>query len=277
MAPESHDLMAEQIRATVPQPFEVVGQRKDGSTFPLEIFSKNIPFDGRTVAVAAVRDITERKQTEEALRTSEERFRLLAENAQDIVFRYRFGERRGFEYVSPSATAITGYTPEEWYADPDIAAMAVHPDDREEFQQAIASRRTETGELRAVRKDGKVICVEQRSVPIFDDTGSIVAIEGIIRDVTERKRAEEALQRAREELEAKVERQMSRENPYRLTFRELTILHLVAAGRADKEIAREFGISLRTAQKHVANIRAKMKTGSRTEVGVRAIKEGLLQ
>ena len=64
-----------------------------------------------------------------------------------------------------------------------------------------------------------------------------------LRDITEHKQAEEALQKAREELEARVERQMERGNPYGLTFRELTVLHVVAAGKADKEIAGQLGIS----------------------------------
>ena len=95
-------------------------------------------------------------------------------------------------------------------------------------------------------------------------------------DVTERKRLEAQLQQAREELEGKVEREMVRKNPYRLTFREFTILHFIAAGRADKEIARELGISPLTVHKHVANILGKMNAASRTEAGVRALREGLV-
>ncbi|KKL87914.1 hypothetical protein LCGC14_1929980, partial [marine sediment metagenome] len=100
---------------------------------------------------------------------------------------------------------------------------------------------------------------------------------GIGRDITERKRMEEALQEAREELEGKVERQMLRRNPYGLTFREFTVLHLVAAGRSDREIGITLSISHLTAQKHISNILAKMHASSRTEAGVRAVREGLLE
>ena len=88
---------------------------------------------------------------------------------------------------------------------------------------------------------------------------------------------EETLEQMREELEAKVERQLGRKNLYGLTFRELTVLHLVAAGRADKEIAGELGISPLTVHKHVANVLAKMGASSRTEAGVRALREGLVE
>jgi PAS domain-containing protein len=60
------------------------------------------------------------RRSEEALRESERRFRRLAEDAQDIVYRYRLRTTPAFEYVSPAATAITGYTPEEHYADPHL-------------------------------------------------------------------------------------------------------------------------------------------------------------
>jgi DNA-binding NarL/FixJ family response regulator len=90
-------------------------------------------------------------------------------------------------------------------------------------------------------------------------------------------RAEEALQKARDELEGKVEHQLLRRNPYGLTFREFTVLHLVAAGESDKQIGITLGISHLTAQKHLSNILGKMNVASRTEASVRAVREGLLE
>ena len=65
-------------------------------------------------------------------------------------------------------------------------------------------------------------------------------------------------------------------NRYGLTIRELTVLHLVATGKADKEIARELGISPLTIHKHLSNILGKMHASSRTEAGIRAIRDGLV-
>ncbi len=73
-----------------------------------------------------------------------------------------------------------------------------------------------------------------------------------------------------------MEHQLLRRNPYGLTFRELTILHLVAAGESDKQIGLTLAISALTAQKHLENIRGKMGAASRTEAGVRAVREGVL-
>ena len=95
-------------------------------------------------------------------------------------------------------------------------------------------------------------------------------------DATELRRAEKALQKDREELEDKVERKMLRRNQYRLTFRELTVLHLVADGKTDREIGVTLVISYLTAQKHISNILTKMGASSRTEASVRAVREGLL-
>ena len=98
-----------------------------------------------------------------------------------------------------------------------------------------------------------------------------------VRDVTDRVHREESLLEAREELEGKVERQMVRRNPYHLTFRELTVLHHIAAGKSDKEIAAELSISPLTVQTHVGNILGKMSASSRTDASVRAVREGLLE
>jgi len=67
-----------------------------------------------------------------------------------------------------------------------------------------------------------------------------------------------------------------RGHPYGLTFREMTVLRLVVAGKSDREIGVTLGISPFTASKHVANILRKMGAARRTEAGVRAVREGLL-
>ncbi|MBC7220806.1 MEDS domain-containing protein [Candidatus Bipolaricaulota bacterium] len=128
-----------------------------------------------------------------ALRKSEERFRRLAENAPDLIYRYRLKPSPGFEYVSPSATRITGYTPEEHYADPELGLKLVHPDDRPVLE-ALRAGMGFLGspvQFRWVRKDGQIIWIEQISIPVYDEKGELVVMEGIARDITERKKAED--------------------------------------------------------------------------------------
>jgi DNA-binding NarL/FixJ family response regulator len=88
---------------------------------------------------------------------------------------------------------------------------------------------------------------------------------------------EEDLERAREELEQKVAVRVRGEPAYGLTFRELTVLHLVAAGSSDRDIAVTLGISPLTVSKHVANILLKMGAASRSEASARAVRESLLE
>ncbi len=159
--------------------------------------------DGPVRAVVAHENITARKLAEDARRQSDTQYRELAENAQDLIYRYQFWPERGFTYVSPSATAITGYSPEDHYADPDLGFKLVHPDDRP-LLEAVARGEIAVEQpltLRWVRQDGGVIWTEQRNVPVFDETGQLTAIEGIARDVSERMRAEQALRAKTEELD----------------------------------------------------------------------------
>jgi diguanylate cyclase (GGDEF)-like protein/PAS domain S-box-containing protein len=142
-------------------------------------------------------DITERRLAEFSLEESEKRYRLLAERAEDLIFRVRFLPDRKLEYVSPSVMQLTGYTPQEHYDNPDLIFSLIHPEDRGLFfgyihhEEPIRSGEPIT--LRWVRKDGNVIWLEHKNVPIIDQNGKIVAMESIGRDVTERKRAEKQL------------------------------------------------------------------------------------
>lgn len=142
------------------------------------------------------------QRTRAALERSEERFRLLAENAHDIIFRYRFTEPRGFEYISPSVLEIMGFRPEEYYADPDLDLKQLHPESLPEFgvmMYATESYR-EPIIMRYIRKDRQDVWIEQTHRIIRDRHERPVAIEGISRNVTERKRAEEQLKSAYQDL-----------------------------------------------------------------------------
>ena len=152
-------------------------------------------------------DVTEWVTSERKLKESEERFRLLAENAKDIIFRYRLRPTPGFEYVSPSATALTGYTPEEHYADPELGMKLVHPEDMHILDAFLRSPESSDKvlTLRWISRDGRVLWTEQQINPIYDAQGEMVVVEGIGRNITERKEAEEALRRSEERFRSLVQ------------------------------------------------------------------------
>ena len=131
----------------------------------------------------------------ERLRSAEERYRRLAENAPDIVFRYELSPQRRFVYVSPMIVSVTGYSPEEHYADPDISFKILHPDDHHFLESLLRGdvRKGGTVTMKWVHKNGNIIWIEQRSALVRDPSGQVIAIEGIARDISERRQLEEQL------------------------------------------------------------------------------------
>ena len=150
--------------------------------------------DGVPYAIAGIStDITQRKRAEERLRRSEERFRFLAENAQDFIFRYRLKDQPGFDYVSPACETIIGYTAEELYGDPRLIFNLIEAMHVQMMREGGRAGLHQTWDVEVQRKDGSLIWVEQRLSLITDPAGEIEAVEGIARDVTARKEAEHQL------------------------------------------------------------------------------------
>jgi len=245
--------------------------RKDGTSFPAELSASSIvDAQGRPQAfTGVVRDISERKRAEEALRESEQRFRTLSEATFEGIAIHKKGRILD---ANQTLAMMFGYELSE------VIGMRpsdfVAPESRDLLAYATLSRYEKPFELIGLRKDGSTFPIEACGKATLY-RGRMVTVAAI-RDITARKRAEEALQKVREEIEGRVERRMQQVNGYGLTFREITVLHLVAAGESDKEIATVLGISPLTAHKHLGNILEKMGAACRTEAGVRALREGLL-
>jgi len=138
---------------------------------------------------------TQREDVQREVHQTEVRFRQLVENAKDIIYRYRLTPRPILEYVSPAIQNILGYAPKEFYADPKLLRKLVHPDDGQALEQGLQGKSPfhEPVTLRYRHRDGRVIWCERVNVPIYDKAGNLVAMEGIARDVTERKEFEQAL------------------------------------------------------------------------------------
>ncbi len=150
-------------------------------------------------------DITDRKQTEEALRESEARFRSFAENSNDVVWITTAHEYR-LIYVSPAYEQIWGRSITELFVDLTRFVEFVHPDDRDRIQ-AGWQRCTEGGfsqEYRVIRPDGSIIWIYDRGFPIYDDQGKLLYLGGIAEDISDRKHAEDTLLEISAELERQV-------------------------------------------------------------------------
>ncbi|TMB70035.1 MAG: PAS domain S-box protein [Chloroflexi bacterium] len=273
-------LEAQSAESTMPHKLLVFrAQHKDGRWRYLEGSGKVITEEGRAYGLINSRDITDSVEAERALEASERRKAAILETALDAIITID-SESKILEF-NPAAEVMFGRRPEEAIGQ-RLDELIVPPSLRGKHQRGM-HRYLTTGkgpvlgkriELAGMRADGSEFPVELAIVPI--EMGETTIFTGHVRDLTERKRAEEELQQAREELESRVEQRLGVAGAYGLTFRELTVLHLVSSGRADKEIAATLGIRPKTVNKHVQRILHKMGASSRTEVGVRAIRERIV-
>ena len=131
-----------------------------------------------------------------------DRYRLYLDHSPDVMYRYRFDPEPAFEYVSPSVTEMTGYTPEDHYEDPFLGMKLVHPDDRKVLEQVASGAGSLDGplELRWVRRDGSVLWVEQNNRVRVDEHGHRI-VEGSARNITERRRTEDEKRRLQQAVE----------------------------------------------------------------------------
>ena len=132
---EFHQLIVEKINDKDNKPYEIVGRRKNGQLFPIELEARETYYNGRKVRVTAVRDITERKRTQDALQLSEEKFRSLIESI-DGVFWIKNMQTHKTEYISPQYAQIWDSTVEEYYKDPKDFIKRIHPDDLKRMEKA---------------------------------------------------------------------------------------------------------------------------------------------
>jgi PAS domain S-box-containing protein len=189
---------------------ELPAVRKDGAEITIEIVLSSIELieglgeAGGRLVLAIIRDVTERKEADEAIKESEERFRSLVQNTSDTI---TILEADGtIRYVSPAVERMTGHTPQEQVG--TNAFDSVHQDDRQRASGIFAEILRSPGlhpplEFRVPHKVGSWRYLEHVVTNLLDDP----AVRGVVinsRDVTERKRAEEEVRRLNQGLEARV-------------------------------------------------------------------------
>lgn len=182
-----------------PAVYEFKGMRKDGGLIDLEASVSTHAVAGKTYITTSVRDISERKHAEEALRRSEGRYRLLMEQASDGIHTYDL--QGNFIEVNSKLCEMLGYACEELLRlnvkdlipAEDLASAPVRFDELQDGKSLLVERR-----LR--RKDGTLLTVEISGRMVQDSV-----LQAIVRDVSKRKRAEDELHKAYDELERRVE------------------------------------------------------------------------
>ncbi len=170
--------------------------RKDGSTYVAELSTAIIRnADGTPRAfVGTLRDVTNRKQTENALRESETRFKTLTENVNVGIYRNTVGPRGQFIEANPSIIKMFGYASKEEFLMINVSDLYQHPDDRKKFnEKMLAYGFVRDEELQLKKKNGTQFFGSVSAVAVKDEKGVVQYYDGIIEDITDRKRAEEAL------------------------------------------------------------------------------------
>ena len=198
--PESWKVIQKHIAAGYDQPYESVGVRKDGTTFTCSLVGKPYKYKGRTVRLSTFHDITERKQAEEKLRREEQRFRALAEQSSDIIV---FVNRDGIvTYENPAMEKLLGFKPEERIG--VNLFDRIHPDDlkfaRDMFNKFTVNMSNTSSrdinspvrEIRIRHQDGSWRTFETSASKLLNDN-IVETVIISVRDITERKQAEEIL------------------------------------------------------------------------------------
>jgi len=190
--PEDREMARENatkmLKEELASPYQFRVACKDGSSKWVMGAVRSVQYHGREAILAIYMDITERKQ-------AEEKYKILADHSADIIYRLRLTDEH-FSYVSLLVEHMLGYTVQE--------ALALQPKDvltpesyelqkrqmLEDLENGVSQR---TLQLDAVHKDGHIIPVEIHANFISDETGQPVEIVGVVRDITDRKKAEEEL------------------------------------------------------------------------------------
>jgi PAS domain S-box-containing protein len=205
-APESHEMITQNIKSGYSQPYPAIGLRKDGSTFNGELIGKVLPYKKRLVRVTSVRDISFSTKAEENLRESEQRYRLMFENNPAPMWVYSVENLRFLDvnnaliqYYGYSKSEFLGMTIQDLHADED-AAMAILFNKMSKNTEGINL----TGEWKLKSKEGKISYAEIVSHAfIFNNENAKLVIAN---DITDRKRAEERILQSEKRFRALVER-----------------------------------------------------------------------
>ncbi len=177
------------------------------------------------------------QKEQEALRKSEKRFRLLADNAADVIFRIKVTSPTDIEYISPAVVKITGYSLDELYSDPVLLLKkSLETSDPSAFLKWASKPGSPTVNLPFERKDGKKIWLELRCIMINDAQGQPEYIEGIGRDITQRIEADQQLREQMERINAlhQIDKAITSSFDLRVTYQVLLdqlrqVLHVDAA------------------------------------------------
>jgi PAS domain S-box-containing protein len=190
-----------------PERYEFTGKRQNNSTIELENSVSSYQTEDEKFIVWILRNITEEKKVQQALKISEERYRSISENiSQSFWISERVNGELKVVFYSPAIKKITGYSYKEFIDEPELWQKIIHPDEVDMVNEKInklysdVTRNSETLEYRIIDNLGNIIWLENRITVARNNRGEIEKVFGIISDVTIAKRAEEELKKSAQDL-----------------------------------------------------------------------------
>ena len=209
---------------------ELEAIKKDGREFPVELSTSAITLRGKWNALGIIRDITERKQMEKRLKEIQRSLSTLMSNLPGIAYRCRNDRDWTMEFVSEGCIDLTGYHPSDLIGNKKVSyAQLIHGEDREtvweQVQAALNERRHFKIVYRIVTAQGVEKWVWEQGQGIFSSEDNLLALEGFITDISERRRMQEELKKHRDYLKDKVEERTAELNKINQQLQQEIINH----------------------------------------------------
>ncbi len=180
-----------------PQLFQWLARTKDGRHHWVEVNLARTLLNGQYRLLTVVRDVSERRRAEEAVRASEAKYRNLVEQIPAVTYIAALDNVTSHIYISPQIEAVLGFSQEEWLADPEFFKNRLHPDDRDRVLSELILSYSQggpfAGEYRMVAKSGRVVWIRDESRAVYDARGLPLFMQGVALDITGQKETEEAL------------------------------------------------------------------------------------
>jgi PAS domain S-box-containing protein len=182
--------------------YEFKALRQNGIEFDVEISVNPVPYEGKPARQAVLRDVTARKRGEKYIRESEQKYRLLVENLPSIV--YKGYKDWSVDFVDEKIEALTGYSMDEFNSRRMKWSELIVEEDlawaKEIFIKALKVDKSYVREYRIKTKGEDILWIEERAMILCDQKGEIDYVSGVFFDITEQRKAQEALSRSEAEL-----------------------------------------------------------------------------
>ncbi|HMK46333.1 MAG TPA: PAS domain-containing sensor histidine kinase [Methanocella sp.] len=276
------DRLQRRLKGEEVPPYEVIVIDKYGMRIPFEVNTSPIyNKEGKIIGIQGIsREVTERKRSENTLRKSEEKYRNLVENLYDWV--WEIDRNTVFIYSSPRVVVLLAYSPQEIVGMSLYDLMKPAETNRiKELLEGVVSQQRPfyAVECTLISRGGENIAVEMNGTPIFGDDNTLRGYRGICRDISDRKKAENALQTAYSELEKRVEDRTEELQESKaeaelyidLMSHDINNLNTVAMG--DIEIAQQMMAGNKDAVNRLDRSLEMLKSGSQLIDNVRKIQQ----